>query len=63
MKEVAEAAGLPEDKAEKAVGIYFHLILSQGHAAKSAELLDKLPGPRNWRPAMAAASPAFWRAA
>jgi len=41
---VAERAGLPRDKAERAIGIMLNLVRNQGEKAKVAELFAKLPG-------------------
>jgi len=41
---VAERAGLPRDKAERAIGIMLNLVRNQGEKARVAELFAKLPG-------------------
>jgi hypothetical protein len=41
---ITAATGLPESKAEKALGIVLNLIQTQGNQNKVKELFDKLPG-------------------
>ncbi len=41
---IVTTAGLPPDKAEKALGIVLTLIQTQGNQNKVQELFDKLPG-------------------
>ncbi|MFN4141484.1 DUF2267 domain-containing protein [Aestuariivirga sp.] len=41
---VAAATGLPQEKAERALGIVLNLLQTQGNPNKVQELFDKLPG-------------------
>ena len=43
---IVAAAGVPPEKAAKALGIILNLIQTQGNQNKVGELMDKLPGAR-----------------
>jgi hypothetical protein len=60
IKRVSEATGLPEKKAEEALGIVLMLIESQGEGKKVEALFAKLPGAKELARRHAAASEGGW---